>query len=89
MTTVKFDDDGACDYNDYDNCNYRIVQLSHYSVKEFLTSEHLAKGDLSQYFISPEPVHTVLAQICIGTLLQPDLHIGDITDSFLNCEMSG
>jgi hypothetical protein len=63
----------------------RVVQFSHYSVKEFLTSERLAKsdnGDLSQYYISPKPAHTVLAQACISTLLQPDIHIGDTTDSF-------
>ena len=39
------------------------------------------KRDLSQYYISPGPAHTILAQSCIGTLLQPDNHIKDITDS--------
>ena len=67
------------------NNDSRLVQFSHYSVKEFLTSERLAKsdkGDLSQYYISPEPAHTVLARTCISILLQPDLHIGDITGRF-------
>ena len=62
-----------------------IVQFSHYSVKEFLTSERLAKsdkGDLCQYYISPKPAHTILAQTCLGTLLQPDIHIQDIIDNF-------
>ena len=63
----------------------RVVQFSHYSVKEFLTSERLAKSNkenLSQFYISPEPAHTILAQSCISTLLQPDRHIGGIADSF-------
>src|SRR5713226_8776311 len=63
----------------------RVVQFSHYSVKEFLTSERLArseKRDLFQYYISSEPAHTVLAQTCISTLLQSDLHPSDITDGF-------
>jgi ankyrin repeat protein len=77
------DDDGDNDDNDHDNS--RVVQFSHYSVKEYLTSERLAKsykGDLSKYHISPNLAHAVLAQACISTLLQPDLRINDITDSF-------
>jgi ankyrin repeat protein len=69
------------DYFDY---NTRVVQFSHYSVKEFLTSERLAnsdKRDLSQYYISPKPANTILAHSCISTLLQPDIHIRDITDN--------
>ena len=67
------------------NNNLRLVQFSHYSVKEFLTSERLAKSDnedLSRYHISPEPAHTILAQSCISTLLQPDIHIRDITNAY-------
>ena len=30
--------------------------------------------------MSPEPAHKVLAQTCVGILLQLGLHIGDITD---------
>ena len=84
VTTIGLDD---CDHNDDDDDypqNSRVVQFSHYSVKEYLTSSRLAesdKRDLSQYYISPEPAHTTLAQSCISTLLQSD-HIGDITDNF-------
>ena len=69
----------------FHNSRGQVVQFSHYSVKEFLTSERLAKsdkGDISHFYISPEPAHTILAQSCISTLLQLDLHIGDITDTF-------
>ena len=71
--------------NYYENSNSPIVQFSHYSVKEFLTSERLARSnrwDLSHYYISPEPAHTILAQSCISTLLQPNIHIERIIDSF-------
>jgi ankyrin repeat protein len=49
----------------------RVIQFSHFSVKEFLTSDRLAtfSRNLSRYCISPGPSHTVLAQNCIGTLL--------------------
>ena len=83
VTTLELDEED--ENNDPDNRNSRVVQFSHYSVKEFLTSERLAnpeRRDLSQYHISPEPSHTVLAQSCLSTLLQPDIHIEDITDSF-------
>ena len=52
----------------------RVVQFSHFSVKEFLTSERLAtsSGDVSRYYIDVEPAHTILAQACMGVLIQPD-----------------
>ena len=52
----------------------RVVQFSHFSVKEFLTSARLATsiGDMSRYHIVLEPAHTILAQACMGVLLQPD-----------------
>ncbi|KAH9162722.1 hypothetical protein EDB89DRAFT_1860579, partial [Lactarius sanguifluus] len=50
----------------------RVIQFSHFSVKEFLTSDRLAtfKGDASYFHIIPEPAHTTLAQACLGILLQ-------------------
>ena len=55
----------------------RVVQFSHFSVKEFLTSERLAtsSGDVSRYHINLETAHTILAQACIGVLLQADSHV--------------
>ena len=49
----------------------RIVQFSHFSVKEFLTSDRLAtsNGDISRHHIDLQPAHTVLAQACLGVLL--------------------
>ena len=86
VTTIKFGDyDHDDDYDYYDYHDSRLLQFSHYSVKEFLTSERLANSDkrhLSQYYISPEPAHTILAQSCISALLQPDIRIKDITDGF-------
>jgi hypothetical protein len=50
----------------------RVVQFSHFSVKEFLTSSRLvtASGDVSDYHIDLEPAHTILGQACLGVLLQ-------------------
>jgi hypothetical protein len=52
----------------------RIVQFSHFSVKEFLTSDRLAAavGDISFYHILLEPAHTILAQACLSVLLRLD-----------------
>ena len=46
----------------------RVVQFSHFSVKEYLTSERLANsnGNVSRYHIDLEPAHTILAQACLG-----------------------
>lgn len=52
----------------------RIIQFSHFSVKDFLTSNRLAtlKGDASDFHIMPEPAHTTLAWACLGILLHLD-----------------
>jgi len=52
----------------------RIVQFSHFSVKEFLTSTRLATSSagLSHYHIALEPAHIILAQACMSILLQLD-----------------
>ena len=57
----------------------RIVQFSHFSVKEFLTSSRLAQsphGEVSRFRIDLEPAHTLMAQACLATLLRLDEHTG-------------
>ena len=56
----------------------RVVQFSHFSVKEFLTSNRLATsgGDVARHCISLELAHTLLAQACLGTLLSLDDNAG-------------
>ncbi len=52
----------------------RVVQFSHFSVKEFLTSDRLARaiGDISFHHIALAPAHTILAQACLCVLLRLD-----------------
>ena len=55
-----------------ENGHSRVVQFSHFSVKEFLTSSRLftANGEVSAYRIDLENAHTILAQACLSVLLQ-------------------
>jgi len=57
----------------------RIVQFSHFSVKEFLMSDRLAESSRevtnSQYHIQLGPAHAILAQACLGVLLRLDNRI--------------
>ena len=57
-----------------DHGNSKVVQFSHFSVKEYLTSDRLARSswDVSRYHIILEPAHTILAQACLGVLLRLD-----------------
>jgi hypothetical protein len=52
----------------------QIVQFSHFSVKEYFTSERLATAEerLSYFHILPEPAHTSLAHASLSVLLQLD-----------------
>ncbi len=52
----------------------RVVQFSHFSVKEFLTADRLAEPirDVSRYHVRLEAAHTILAQACLVVLLRLD-----------------
>src|ERR1700677_98661 len=54
----------------------RVVQFSHFSVKEFLTSDRLATcmEEVSQFHIPVEPSHAILSRACLGVLLCLDNH---------------
>jgi ankyrin repeat protein len=59
-----------------------VVQFSHFSVKEFLTSDRLATStiDASHYHhILLEPSHTVMAQACLSVLLRLYSHINKVS----------
>ena len=52
----------------------RVVQFSHFSVKEFLTADRFAEPirDVSHYHIRLEAAHTILVRACLSILLQLD-----------------
>ena len=53
----------------------KVVQFSHFSVKEFLTSTRLAEANdifLRRYHVSQTPAHTLAAQACLGYFLHLD-----------------
>ena len=54
----------------------RVVQFSHFSVKEFLTSPRLgtSSGDISHYHIDLDLANTIFARACLSILLQSDSH---------------
>ena len=59
----------------------RVVQFSHFSVKEYLTSSRLARsphGDVSRFRIDLEPAHIIMTQACLATLLRLDEHAGNL-----------
>jgi ankyrin repeat protein len=56
-----------------DSKNYgeRVVQFSHFSVQDFLTSDRLQRSPrLSRYYILPRSAHTLFAKVCLSVLLQ-------------------
>jgi ankyrin repeat protein len=51
----------------------KVVQFSHFTVKEYLTSSRLAMSNsVSHYHIRPQAAHTFLARACLCALLQLD-----------------
>jgi ankyrin repeat protein len=57
------------------NKGSKIVQFSHFSVKEFLTSDRLRRsevGSICHYHIPLNSAHTILAQACLTVLLKLD-----------------
>jgi ankyrin repeat protein len=58
-----------------ENKGSKIVQFSHFSVKEFLTSDRLRTsemGNIRHYHIPLDTAHTILARACLAVLLQLD-----------------
>ena len=61
----------------------KIIQFSHFSVKEFLTSTRLASAAdiiLRRYHVPITPAHSLAAQTCLGILLHLD-NDADVNDS--------
>jgi hypothetical protein len=61
-----------------DKKDRKIVQFSHFSVKEFLTSDRLWTSEvvnLRDYHIPLDSAHSILAQACLTVLLQLDENI--------------
>ena len=58
---------------------HRVVQFSHFSVKEYLTSDRLAtsNADLSHFHIPLTPAHTAIFNTCMGILLRFDNALGN------------
>ena len=53
----------------------KIVQFSHFSVKEFLTSDRLQMsdvGNIGRYYIPLGLAHAILARACVAVLVQLD-----------------
>jgi Ankyrin repeats (3 copies)/Ankyrin repeats (many copies) len=58
-----------------DDEDVKIVQFSHFSVKEFLTSDRFRASDIGNnfhYYIPLDDAHTILARACLTVLLQLD-----------------
>ena len=60
-----------------------IVQFSHFSVKEYLTSDRIAhSAPISHFRVLPKQAHTLLARACLGVLLQLDYSIDKTIKNF-------
>ena len=61
-----------------ENKGLKIVQFSHFSVKEYLTSDRLQTsevGNVCNYHIPLDAAHTILARACLTVLLQLDENV--------------
>jgi ankyrin repeat protein len=54
-----------------ENKGSKIVQFSHFSVKEYLTSDRV-RTSIGRYHIPLDAAHTILARACLTVLLQLD-----------------
>jgi len=59
---------------------WQIVQFSHFSVKEYLTSNRIAISEhVAHFHVLPKPAHVLLARACLSALLHLDDHIDEDT----------
>ena len=55
--------------------NSSVMQFSHFSVKEYLTSSRISVSRVSRYYIPLEPAHLFVAQACLCFLIHLDEHV--------------
>ena len=56
----------------------KIVLFSHFSVKEYLTSDRIANAEhVSRFHIHPKLAHTLLAKACLSILCHIDISTGE------------
>ena len=56
----------------------KIVQFSHFSVREYLISDRIAISEhVSRFHILPRLAHALFARACLSLLLQLDVHVED------------
>jgi len=56
-----------------DDLDGKTVEFSHFSVKEYLSSDRIANAEHVSYFhIHPKPAHALLAKACLSVLFQLD-----------------
>ena len=87
LITIVVDSDAVSDpdvvsYSESDSKSLaegsKIVQFSHFSVKEYLTSDRLQTSDVTnirQFYISLEPAHTILARASLAVLLRLERNV--------------
>jgi ankyrin repeat protein len=57
----------------------KVVQFSHFSVQEYLTSDRIANAEhVSRFHLCPKPAHTLLAKSCLSALLHLDYSIDKV-----------
>jgi hypothetical protein len=66
-----------------------VIEFSHFSVKEYLTSARLAKARdiISRYYTSLTPAHTIVAQARLGVLLHINNGVSRASRTFLLLNM--
>ena len=76
LITIITDSDADSDVDSYAESyaeSSKIVQFSHFSVKEYLTSDRLQTSDvpnIRQFYVSLEPANANMARVCLAVLLQ-------------------
>ena len=55
----------------------KVVQFSHFSVREYLTSHRIAISNVSRFHILPRPAHALLATSCLSVLLHLDVRVDE------------
>ncbi|EPS35534.1 hypothetical protein H072_11049 [Dactylellina haptotyla CBS 200.50] len=64
---------------DYQKPSYTVVALSHYSVKEYLTSDRLRDASLSEYSTTADTAHNFIAECSLLYLL--DMGKGEVLET--------
>ncbi|KAG8533928.1 uncharacterized protein KY384_001669 [Bacidia gigantensis] len=77
---IVLEEDQRATYLKTDRPEVPIVRVAHFSVKEYLISDRILKGTVSEFHINSDRAHSEIAKMCVLYVLEPEIQVNPTQD---------